>query len=196
MPNSAAATPTEADAEKAPKKRGGKLLLLISLPLGAAVFAGAGFAAAWFLFHESNSPMSQALRMIEHPATAEAPAPRGSLPNQVRPTPADGAFQTTYFSFSEPLTTNPIGSRRFIQLGVTLSTQYDAKVMDHVRKHEAALRSDMLAVIGSFSEEAMSGREGREDMALALRDAINDRLEALEGFGGVEGVFFPSFVLQ
>jgi len=42
----------------------------------------------------------------------------------------------------------------------------------------------------------MSSRDGRERMAAALRDAINERLEAIEGFGGVEGVFFPSFVLQ
>jgi len=193
------AVPSVDDAGLAePKKRGSKLVMLLGLLVGAAAFAGAGFGAAWFLFHERNSPMSQALRMIERPSEADADIarPRGGMPGLTRPTPADGAFPTTYFSFAEPLTTNPQGSRRFIQVGVTLSTQYDAKVMDFVKNHEAALRSDMLAVIGGFSEEAMSGREGREELALALREAINDRLEALEGFGGVEGVFFPSFVLQ
>jgi len=37
---------------------------------------------------------------------------------------------------------------------------------------------------------------GREGLAGALRDAINAKLEALEGFGGVEEVHFTSFVLQ
>lgn len=191
-----AAQSEDAAADAPQARRGSKLLFLLGLPLGAAVFAGAGFGAAWFVFHERNSPMSQALRMIERPMDTGAERVRGAMPGATRPTPPDGSFQTTYFSFDEPLTTNPHGSRRFIQLGVTLSTQYDAKVMDFVGKHEAALRSDMLAVIGGFSEDEMTGRDGREALALALREAINERLEALEGFGGVEGVFFPSFVLQ
>lgn len=195
MPEKAALTVDEI-ATALPKRRGGKLVMLLGLSLGAAVFAGGGFGAAWFVFHERNSPMSQALRMIERPVESDTARPPGGMPEPTRPTPADGTFQTTYFSFAEPLTTNPQGSRRFIQVGVTLSTQYDAKVMDFVSRHEPALRSDMLAVIGGFSEEAMSGREGREALALALREAINERLVALEGFGGVEGVFFPSFVLQ
>lgn len=196
MPAKPAPTEVSPVAEP-PKRRGGKLALILGLPLGAAAFAGMGFGAGWFLYSESNSPMSQALRLIERPSeAAELAAPRGGLPSPTRRTPEGDAFQTTYYSFDEPLTTNPQASRRFIQLGVTLSTQYDAKVMDHVKKHEAALRSDMLAVIGSFTEDAMSGRDGREALAAGLRDAINERLEALEGFGGVEGVFFPSFVLQ
>ncbi|MCC5964931.1 MAG: flagellar basal body-associated FliL family protein [Natronohydrobacter sp.] len=195
MPDKSA-PPTIDDTTAETRRRGGKLVMLLGLTLGAAAFTGAGFGAAWFLFHERNSPVSQALRMIERPVQSDDLRPRGGMPGQTRPTPADGAFQTTYFSFDEPLTTNPQGSRRFIQIGVTLSTQYDAKVMDFVKKHQAALRSDMLAVIGGFSEDAMSGREGREALALALREAINERLEILEGFGGVEGVFFPSFVLQ
>lgn len=170
--------------------------MILGLPLGAAAFAGMGFGAGWFLYAESNSPMTQALRMIDRPAEAATAASRGGMPALTRRAPDGDALQTTYFTFDEPLTTNPKGSRRFIQLGVTLSTQYDAKVMDHVRKHQAALRSDMLAVIGGFSEDEMTGREGREALAAALRDAINSRLEAIEGFGGVEGVFFPSFVLQ
>jgi flagellar FliL protein len=59
-----------------------------------------------------------------------------------------------------------------------------------------ALRSDMLAVISGFTEAEVEGAEGRARLAAALRDAINARLEALEGFGGVEDVFFPSFVMQ
>jgi flagellar FliL protein len=113
-----------------------------------------------------------------------------------RPVPEAEAFVTSYYSFAEPLTTNLAASRRFLQIGITLSTQYDATVMTHVETHKAAIRSDMLAVAGSFTEEQIAGREGREALATALRDAINERLVALEGFGGVEGVFFTSFVLQ
>jgi flagellar FliL protein len=68
--------------------------------------------------------------------------------------------------------------------------------MTNVETHKAAIRSDMLAVAGNFGEEQIAGREGREALATALRDVINERLVELEGFGGVEGVFFTSFVLQ
>jgi flagellar FliL protein len=33
-------------------------------------------------------------------------------------------------------------------------------------------------------------------LAAAIRDAINARLTVLENFGGVEDVYFTSFVLQ
>ena len=77
-----------------------------------------------------------------------------------------------------------------------MSTQYDQTVIDNIVAHEMALRSDMLAVLSGFSENDIQGVEGREALAAALRDAINKRLEALEGFGGVESVFFPTFMLQ
>lgn len=195
MPAAKPAPDDAATAAAPPPKKGGKLMLL-ALPLVAAMFGTGGFGAAWFLYRDAASPMAQALRMLDAAGNPATQPERGGMPAQTRNTPSDGTFATTYFTFEPPLTTNPQASRRFIQLGVTLSTQYDAKVMDFVKTHEAALRSDMLAVIGSFTEDAMSGRDGREALAHALRDAINERLEMLEGFGGVEGVFFPSFVLQ
>jgi flagellar FliL protein len=33
-------------------------------------------------------------------------------------------------------------------------------------------------------------------LADGIKNAINSRLEELEGFGGVEGVYFTAFVLQ
>lgn len=190
------ATPDLVDVPAAPARKPARRLLLIGgLLIGAAAFAGAGFGAGWFLYSKNQSPMADALRLIDRSGTSGTTTAPGAT-RTPRPLPDNASFVTTYYTFPETLTTNPAGSRRFLQVGVTLSTQYDAKVMTHVATHNAAIRSDMLAVLGSFTEEAIAGREGREALAAALRDAINDRLEALEGFGGIEGVFFPSFVLQ
>jgi len=194
-----AMTPTsDTDLAAAAPKRGlGGLLRILGLVLGAAAFAGGGVGAGGYVFSAAHSPMADALRLIERGEGQADDAAQGpGMPKQPRPLPATGAFVTTYFTFPEPVTTNPAGSRRFVQLGISLSTQYDPKVMTHVETHKVALQSDMLAVIGSFTEEQMASREGRDALALALRDAINARLEALEGFGGIEGVFFPSFVVQ
>lgn len=193
------ATPPPSSPETEPTakpRKGGAIKRLLVLILVATICGGGGFAAGWFMFANTGSAMSDALRLIDRSSdNASTPAEKG-MPRQPRPTPESDSFVTSYYTFDEALTTNPAGSRRFVQLGVSLSTQYDAQVMANVETHKVAIRSDMLAVVGSFTEDQMTGTEGRAALADALRDAINARLEMLEGFGGVEGVYFPSFVVQ
>ena len=53
-----------------------------------------------------------------------------------------------------------------------------------------------LTAMSAFSEEAVDGIQGRTNLSIAIRDAINTKLEQLEGFGGIEGVHFSNFVIQ
>ena len=62
--------------------------------------------------------------------------------------------------------------------------------------HQLALRSEVLGVVSEFTVEEVEGKVGRDDLADGIKNAINSRLEELEGFGGVEGVYFTAFVLQ
>ena len=62
--------------------------------------------------------------------------------------------------------------------------------------HQLALRSEVLGVVSEFTVEEVEGKMGRDDLADGIKNAINIRLEELEGFGGVEGVYFTAFVLQ
>lgn len=197
MPPPAKAAEPEADITAPKKGKGAKGILKGAL--GALVCIGLGLGAGWYQFGRKESAMDEALRLIERPSAAPAEETvegEGGMQKVAKPLPETNPFVTSYYEFEEPLTTNPAGSRRFLQIGVSLSTQYDATVMAHVETHKAALRSDMLAAIGSLTEEDIAGIEGRELLAQVLRDAINSRLEQLEGFGGVEGVYFPSFILQ
>jgi flagellar FliL protein len=50
--------------------------------------------------------------------------------------------------------------------------------------------------MSTFSSEDISGREGKQKLADALKEGINNTLMKVEGFGGVENVHFTSFVLQ
>jgi flagellar FliL protein len=68
--------------------------------------------------------------------------------------------------------------------------------MENVDSHQLALRSEMLSVLSDFSVEQLQDKEGRQAVLDQLRDAMNAKLEELEGFGGVEGVHFTSFVVQ
>lgn len=106
------------------------------------------------------------------------------------------AFITTYFEFPGTFTTNLMNSRKFVQVGIGVSTQYDESVMVNVESHQLALRSEILNSMSKFSEIDLQGEGGRQIMAAALRDSINAKLMLLEGFGGIEEVHFTSFILQ
>jgi len=50
--------------------------------------------------------------------------------------------------------------------------------------------------MSGFTEEEVEAEGGRDQLSTRLKDAINARLLELEGFGGIEDVFFRTFVLQ
>lgn len=186
--------------DPAPRKKGRILGLLGKIVMSAAL-AGGGFGAGYVYFANPFSPTQDMLRLIE-PQQAEAEhaaegedgeATHKKIP---KPVPEEELFVTSYFTFPDPITSNLKGSNSFLQVQVGVSTQYDEQVVKNVETHKLALQSDMLAVIATFAVEDIAGPDGRARLADALKDAINARLEKLEGFGGVEDVFFPSFMVQ
>lgn len=181
----------------APKRKGG-LMGLVKTLLFAVVLLGAGFGGGWFYFANPLSPAQDMLQLIDPEAAAPAdPHAEGEAPQKVpKPVPEEEKFQTSYFTFPDPITANLRDSKRFLQVQIGVSTQYDESVMKNVETHKLALQSDMLTVLSTFSETDIAGTEGRAHLADAVKEAINARLEKAEGFGGIEDVFFPSFVLQ
>lgn len=193
-----------AETTDVPAKKRGKgksILKAFGFLIGTAALVGAGFGGGYFYFANPLSPNQDVLALIEKPKD-EAPAEEvvlgedGKPQRMVKPTPEQELYVTSYYTFPDPLTTNLAESRRFLQLSVGISTQYDASVIKNIETHQLALRSDILAVLASFTEAQAGTKEGRDQLAVNIRDAMNARLEQLEGFGGVENVFFPSFVLQ
>jgi len=185
--------------DPAPKKKG-RILGLLGKLLAVVVLLGAGFGGGYLFFANPFSPAQDMLRLIEPEQAAEADAAEdegeGGPKKVQREMPDQELFVTSYFTFPEPVTSNLKESKSFLQVQVGVSTQYDAQVIKNVETHKLALQSDMLAVIATFTVEDIGGPEGRARLADALKDAINARLEKLEGFGGVEDVFFPSFMMQ
>ena len=111
-------------------------------------------------------------------------------------TPDEEIFTTTYYEFPGNFTANLKGSKKFLQLSVGVSTQYDEQVMANVESHQLALRSEILTIMSEFSSEDISGRDGKYKLADSLKDGINEVLMKVEGFGGIENVHFTSFVVQ
>jgi flagellar FliL protein len=184
-----------------PAMKPGKIRKMIGL-LGklilAAILVGGGFAGGYVYFAKPFSPAQDMLRLIEPEAAAQADAAAtGEMPEKVaKEMPETDLFVTSYFTFPDALTSNLMNSKSFLQVQVGVSTQYDAQVITNVETHKLALQSDMLAVMATFTAEDLAGTAGRKRLADALKDTVNERLETLEGFGGVEDVFFPSFMMQ
>lgn len=174
------------------QRKGGLLGKMIAFVLGGIIFGVGGYAAATLFPLNASASADDVLRLIESDGGGMGGGPK-KVP-KVLPDPS--VFETRYFQFPEPLTTNLRESRRYLQISVGVSTQYDEAVILNVESHMLALQSDILAVVSTFGENEVTGQAGRDALSDALKDAINSRLEDLEGFGGIEGVYFPSFVMQ
>ncbi len=111
-------------------------------------------------------------------------------------TPEQEIFTTTYYEFPGNFTSNLKGSKKFLQISVGVSTQYDEQVMANVESHQLALRSEILTTMSEFTSEDIAGRDGKNNLADAIKNSINDTLMKVEGFGGIENVHFTSFVIQ
>lgn len=110
-------------------------------------------------------------------------------------TPEVNTFATTYFEFPGTFTTNLMKSRRFLQIGLGVTTQNE-EVTGNIEAHQLALRSEILNVMSEFTMEEIQGKQGREALARALADGVNEKLVELEELDGVKEVHFTSFILQ
>ena len=190
-------------AEEAPKRKinFNKIALF---GLGPIVLLGVGLGAGAFLFMPTQTPVEQVEALIEKKLkqAGQLPSQDGLNEEDLEPqkvskeTPVNETFVTSYYTFADNFTTNLSQSKQFLQISVGVSTQYDETVIENVEKHQMALRSEVLGVMGAYSIDDIDGKVGRDKLANSIKDAINVKLKELEGFGGVEGVHFTSFVLQ
>jgi len=105
-------------------------------------------------------------------------------------------FDFSYLQLEREFLTNLTGSRKVMSIQVAVMTRYDERVFDNVKKHEFALRSVMMDVMRQTVEADLSKPDFRKELAVRLRDAMNTLLEKYEDFGGIEDVYFTSFIVQ
>lgn len=193
------------EEEEPKKKKSGVGKILIFAVVGL-VMMGAGMGVGYFMFGTAtNSPEQIAAQIIEKnkgpiPEVAEEETEEtadGGPPEKVsKDSLKSEVFETLYYELPGSLTTNLKDSRRFLQIGVGLSTQYDEAILENVESNLPAIRAAILATLSDYGEEDVVGREARTALSDDLKATINATLEELEGFGGVEGVLLTSFVMQ
>jgi flagellar FliL protein len=193
------------EEEEPKKKKSGVVKILIFAVIGL-VMMGAGLGVGYFLFGTAaNSPEQIAAEIIEKnrepvPEVAEVETEGtddAAVPQKVaKDSIKSEVFETLYYELPGTLTTNLKDSRRFLQIGVGLSTQYDQAILQNVESNLPAVRAAILATLSDYGEADVVGREARNALSEDLKATINATLEQLEGFGGVEGVLLTSFVMQ
>ena len=75
-------------------------------------------------------------------------------------------------------------------------THYDERVFENVKKHDFALRSVVMDVMRQTQEADIVKPDFRKELAQRIRDAMNTLLEKYEDFGGIEEIYFTSFIVQ
>jgi len=105
-------------------------------------------------------------------------------------------FRTAYYTFADEFTSNLKDSDALVQVGLACSTRRDGRVLIWIKKHELAIRSEILLVLADTPENDVYTIPGKEKLAKRLTAAINKVLTRTEGFGGVDRVYFRNFIIQ
>ena len=199
------------EIEEEPKKSGlikivifavaGILLLVIGLGIGYLLFGGdpeTDPSAEVNQIIQGKDKVDQEKKAIEDKKKleGETEGEDGILKKNVKSIPETDSYETTYFEFPGDFTTNLKGSRKFLQVSVGVSTQYDEQVMATVDQHQLAMRSEILSTISDFTEEDISGSDGKKKLSKKLLKVLNVKLETLKEFPGIEDVYFTAFILQ
>ena len=195
----------EESAEQKPKSK------LIPIILGAVglivIVAGTMLATLYFTgFFKPKPPTLTpeeriALGLDPDPEAAAKGGEKGkdgkdAKPEKLKKSPEAQRFDFNYFQMEREFLVNITGSKRVMSIQVAVMTRYDQRVVDNIKKHEFALRSVMMDVMRQTQEADINKPDFRVDLAKKLRDAMNSLLEKYEEFGGVEDVFFTSFIIQ
>ena len=202
--------------EKAPEgaepKKGGKMKKLLVIGIGGTALISAGAGAGIYLGgglskHEAKPEDNYPKLVVRSEGAEEAEAEGGkegegplkvgtvAVPNdrfKVDPR----KYEITYYPITDAFTTNLADGSGFLQVGISLSTFYDGKVINNIKRQAVPIRSVVLMVLSEQDPALLSTSQGKQRLQRQLTAAINDVLREKEGFGGVDNVYFTSLVIQ
>jgi len=202
-----------AETEPKPKKPLVKIIIaaVAVVVLLAITVVGTMFATGFF----SKKPAESADEMLDEgaaggghgaaPAGKDAGAPgdkkgdakAGGPPGKLsKKSPELARFEYTYHQMDKDYLVNLVGSKKVMSVQIAIMTHYDERVIENVKKHDFALRSVVMDTMRMTAEADLLKPEFRKELGVKIRDVMNTLLEKYEDFGGIEEVFFTSFIVQ
>lgn len=194
------------DKEAKAKKKGGGKMMIIGVAVGMLAIGGGGaygLVAAGIIGggHEKEVKENNRPKLIkkgeEDPFAPKAKEGEGEG-GEGKETEGEGGseYRTVYYSFADEFTSNLKDSDALVQLSVACSTRRDYRVILWLQKHELAIRSALLDVLAETPETDIQSSQGKDRLQKRMTAAINKVLTQTEGFGGVDAVYFKSFIVQ
>jgi flagellar FliL protein len=223
MADEAPAAPAEEVVEGEPKKKGPLvkiILIVVAVLLLIGLSVGGTLLATGFFNKKPKEAVDAQLDKLEGNGDGHAPAGDGhgapaadahaapAADSHGKPAAEPEAkelaspegeaerWKFNYYAFEKPLLSNVAGSRKVMQVTLTIMTHYDERVIKNLKTHELALRAGILDVMRQKTEADLLRPDFRKALAEDLRLVINSLLEKYEGFGGIEEVMFTEFVVQ
>jgi flagellar FliL protein len=194
----AAPEATEEVVEGEPKKKKPILLILVIVLSVIILIMSVMFGTLYFsgyFEHKSEAAAHEKVDELEKAAEdAHGATPGG--PSKVKKEAEATRFENTYLEIDKEFMTNITSSKKIMVVKVAVMTHYDSRVFDNVKKHEFAIRAAVLDVMRQSTEADVAKADFRIDMAAKIKVVMNEILMKYEDFGGIEDVFFTSFVMQ
>ena len=189
----------EIEDEEEGRKGGGVLKIILIALLVSLLLAGAVVATLFFTgFFDKADEKAAENKVAELEAAAEARNDLGSAAPQrvTKESPELKRFEYHYLELQREFLANVSNSRKVIQVQVAVMTNFDERVFANVTKHEFALRSAVLDLMRQVTEADLTKTNFRRELATNIKAEMNSVLEKYEDFGGIEEVYFTTFVVQ
>jgi len=189
------------EIEEEGKKKSPLIKIIIFAVVGIVVVigivVGTLFVTGYFDKKDQHA-IEERLKELEAQAGVgkEADASDAGPQKVTKNSPELKRFENSYMELEKPLVSNLSGSRKVMSVQLAILTHYDERVFQNVKKHEFALRSAALDAMRQTTDAELASPDFRKTLAAKLRDEMNKVLEKYEDFGGIEDIFFTSFLVQ
>ena len=108
----------------------------------------------------------------------------------------DKKFENTYLQVDKEFMTSLKDSNKVMVVQIALMTNRGESVFDNFKKHEFAIRSSIMDVIRQTTESEIERPSFRNELTSKIKIVINNVLVKYEDIGGIDDVFFTSFVIK
>lgn len=178
-------------------------VILLSAGIGGGIYASGGFTGGTHSEEDENRPklVERSNEPAEAPAEGgeggEAPLKVGTISVKNDRAPVDPKkYEVTYFPLEQAFTANLADGNGFVQVGLSLATYYDGKVITNIQRQMVPIRSAVLMVLSEQDGAVLASPNGKVALQRDMTRAINEVLREKEGFGGIDNVYFSNLVIQ